>query len=109
MALESDAGGFSPRGFGISSDSVTFEKITRWSYLFEPFEGDRFRKGGGGADISELAKKGVPVMGLRVDGQKYFDYHHSENDTIDKVNERELEFGAIAIAILTYVLAQEGL
>ena len=108
-AIESDAGGFTPRGFGIQSDSVTYDKIAQWSPLFESIEAGRFRKGGGGADISELGKQGVPTIGLRVDGQKYFDYHHSDLDTIDKVNERELELGAAAVAILAYVLAQEGL
>ena len=108
-AIETDAGGFTPRGFGVTSDSVTFEKIARWAYLFESIEADRIRKGGGGADISELGKKGVPEIGLRVDGQRYFDYHHSDSDTIDKVNERELELGATALAVLVYVLAQEGL
>jgi Zn-dependent M28 family amino/carboxypeptidase len=108
-ALETDAGGFSPRGFGVQADSLVFDKIAKWSYLFEPIDADRIRRGGGGADISELGKLGVPMIGLRVDGQRYFDYHHSANDTIDKVNERELELGAASIAALVYVLAQEGL
>ena len=108
-AIESDAGGFAPRGFGVSADSATFEKIARWAYLFEPIEADRIRRGGGGADISELGRKGVPTIGLRVDGQRYFNYHHSDNDTIDKINERELELGAACLAILAYVIAQEGL
>jgi hypothetical protein len=108
-AIESDAGGFTPRGFGVSSDSITFAKIARWSYLLEPMDAEEIRRGGGGADISPLGKKNVPLIGLRVDSQRYFDYHHSDNDTIDKVNERELELGATALAILSYVLAQEGL
>jgi hypothetical protein len=107
-AIETDAGGFSPRGFGVQADSQIVERIARWAYLLRPIEADRIQKGGGGADISELGKKGVPTLGLRVDGQRYFDYHHSDSDTIDKVNERELELGAIALAILSYVLAQEG-
>ena len=108
-AIETDAGGFSPRGFGVAADSTIVEKIARWSYLLKPIDADRIQKGGGGADISELGKKGVPQIGLRPDVQRYFDYHHSDSDTIDKVNERELELGAIALAILAYVLAQEGL
>jgi hypothetical protein len=108
-AIETDAGGFSPRGFGVQADSLTIGKIERWEYLLKPIEADRIQKGGGGADISELAKKGVPAIGLHVDGQRYFDYHHSDSDTIDKVNERELELGAVSIAILSYVLAEEGL
>lgn len=108
-AIESDAGGFSPRGFGVGADSLTVAKIVRWSYLFEPIGADRITRGGGGVDIAPLQQKGVPTIGLRVDGQRYFDYHHSDHDTIDKVNERELELGAIAMAILSYVLAEEGL
>lgn len=108
-AIETDAGGFSPRGFSVQADSLMIEKIARWSYLLRPIDADRIQKGAGGADISELGKKGVPQVGLRPDGQRYFDYHHSDNDTIDKVNERELELGAIALAILAYAIAQEGL
>jgi len=108
-AIETDAGGFTPRGFGVSSDSATFGKISRWAFLLKSIDADQISKGGGGSDISELARKGVPAIGLRVDGQRYFDYHHSDSDTIDKVNERELELGAISLAILSYVLAQEGL
>jgi carboxypeptidase Q len=108
-AIETDAGGFSPRGFGVSSDSVTFAKIARWSHLLEPMDAEEIRRGGGGADISPLARSHIPMIGLRVDSQRYFDYHHSDSDTIDKVNERELELGATTLAILAYVLAQEGL
>jgi len=108
-AIETDAGGFAPRGFGVTSDSLTFDKIARWSPLFASIEADRIRKGGGGADIGELGRQGVPTIGLRVEGNRYFDYHHSDHDTIDRVNERELELGAASIAILAYVLAEEGL
>jgi len=109
LAIETDAGGFSPRGFGVQADSLTFEKIARRASFLKPIDADRIRKGGGGADISELGKKGVPLAGLTVDAQRYFDYHHSDNDTIDKVNNRELELGAAAIAVLSYVVAEEGL
>jgi Zn-dependent M28 family amino/carboxypeptidase len=108
-AIETDAGGFTPRGFGVTADSLTIDKVARWAYLFKPIDADRIQKGGGGSDVGELGRKGVPTIGLRVDGQRYFDYHHSDSDTIDKVNERELELGAISLAILCYVLAQEGL
>jgi hypothetical protein len=107
-AIETDEGGFQPRGFGISTDSLTFDKIAKWAYLFTPIEADRLVKGGGGTDIEPLAKQNVPQIGLEVGDQRYFDYHHSNSDTIDKVNERELELGAICVAILSYVLANEG-
>ena len=64
--------------------------------------------GGGGADISVLGRTGVLTIGLNVISHRYFDYHHSASDTIDKVDDRELELGAVALAILAYVLAQEG-
>jgi len=108
-AIETDAGGFTPRGFGVGADSVNFPRFARWSYLLDPIDAGRITRGGGGADISELAKLGVITIGLRVDGQRYFDYHHSGNDTIDKVHPRELELGAIAIAIFSYAIAQEGI
>jgi hypothetical protein len=108
-AIETDGGGFIPRGFGVGADSLTFPKFSRWSYLLDPIDAGRITRGGGGADISELGKLGVTTIGLRVDGQRYFDYHHSGNDTIDKVQERELELGAIAIAIFSYAIAQEGI
>jgi carboxypeptidase Q len=108
-ALETDAGGFTPRGFGVQADSLLFDKIARWAFLLKNIDADRITKGGGGADISELGRKGVPMIGLNVDSQRYFDYHHSDSDTFDKVNERELELGAIAISILSYTIAQEGL
>jgi carboxypeptidase Q len=108
-AIETDGGGFIPRGFGVGADSLTFPKYSRWSYLLDPIDAGRITRGGGGADISELGKLGVTTIGLRVDGQRYFDYHHSGNDTIDKVQERELELGAIAIAIFSYAIAQEGI
>jgi hypothetical protein len=107
-AVESDMGGFMPRGFGVGTDSVRFQKIARWAHLFSPIQADRIVQGGGGSDISWLAPKGVPQISLLPETQRYFDYHHSDNDTIDKVNERELELGAACLAILTYVLAQGG-
>ena len=107
-AIETDEGGFQPRGFGISTDSIAFKNIAKWAYLFTPIEADRLVVGGGGTDIEPLAKKNVPQIGLEVADQRYFDYHHSNSDTIDKVNERELELGAICVAVLSYVLANEG-
>ncbi len=107
-AIESDMGGFMPRGFGVNTDSVRYERIARWAHLFSPIWADRIFPGGGGTDISFLEKKNVPQIALIPEMQRYFTYHHSANDTIDKVDERELELGAACLAILTYVLAQEG-
>jgi Zn-dependent M28 family amino/carboxypeptidase len=107
-AIESDAGGFMPRGFGVS-DSATHAKLLRFTGAFRPLGADTFVRGGGGADISPLTRQGVPSFGLNVDGQRYFDYHHSADDTIDKVSEREMAFGSAAMALLAYIIAEEGL
>lgn len=107
-AIESDAGGFNPRGFGIG-DSLTYTKVAPWGPLLRAFGADQITLGGGGSDISPLAQKGVPMISLSVDSHRYFDLHHSENDNLGAVNERELALGAAAMAILTYVMAQEGL
>jgi carboxypeptidase Q len=56
-----------------------------------------------------MVGKGVPGFGLDVENHRYFDYHHSANDTIDKVNPRELEMGVVVLALLCYILAQEGI
>lgn len=108
VAMESDRGGFTPRGFTAKASPETFDNIARWAHVLEPAGAAEIRPGGGGADIGPLAAFGVPVMSLIVDAHRYFDYHHAATDTFDKVNERELELGAAAIAILAYVLAMEG-
>lgn len=108
-AIESDAGGFTPRGFGVSGDSAAVAKISKWSVVLDGIDAGRITRGGGGVDIDFLRERGAITIGLRVDVQKYFDYHHSDNDIISNVNERELELGAIAMAMLSFMLAEEGL
>ncbi len=107
-AIESDAGGLMPRGFGFG-DSLTLKKLQPYAQAFRFIGADRFTPGGGGADISELMRKRVPGIGLSVDSHRYFDYHHSDNDTIENVNERELALGSACMAILAYIIAQQGL
>ena len=107
-AIESDAGGFSPRGFSVN-DSIAMVKLSKYAPLFSFIGADHIKYGGVGSDIGPLVQKGVTGIGLSVDGQRYFDYHHSDNDTIDKVNERELALGAAVEAIIAFVIAQEGL
>ena len=107
-AIESDAGGLMPRGFGFG-DSLTLKQLQPYAPAFRFIGADRFTFGGGGADISELIRKRVPGIGLSVDSHRYFDYHHSDNDTIENVNERELALGSACMAILAYIIAQQGL
>ena len=108
-AIESDEGGFTPFGFGLDMDSLKRKTIQKWRTLFAPYNINNFEEQYGGADISPLEKQGVPQIGLAVDSQRYFDYHHAASDTFDKVNRRELELGAAAMASLIYLLSQYGL
>jgi hypothetical protein len=109
FALESDAGGFSPRGFSIESDDANLNKILGWKKLFEPYLIHSFTKGHGGADIGPLTSKSIVKAGLRPDSQRYFDHHHAVNDTFDAVNKRELELGAATMAALLYLIDQNGI
>jgi len=106
-AIEADRGGFAPRGLSVEADSATVIRWARWSPLFADLGAGRIFRGGSGVDISPLVSLGVPGIGLVVDDHRYFDYHHSENDTIDAVHPRELEMGAIVISLLAAILADE--
>ncbi|MBX2956545.1 MAG: M20/M25/M40 family metallo-hydrolase [Cyclobacteriaceae bacterium] len=108
-AMESDRGGFTPRGFTLPSDAKAKEKIRSWKPLLEPYGLSDFSQEGGGADISPLAPQGVPLMGFLPDSQRYFNYHHTSEDTFDKVDKRELELGAASMAALLYLIDQYGL
>ena len=108
FALESDSGGFTPRGFTFDSSDKNFDKIKSWKPLFEPYLVHYFEKGGSGADIGPLKKDGLVLAGLRPDSQRYFDYHHAENDTFEHVNKRELELGSAAMASLIYLVDSYG-
>jgi len=103
-ALETDAGGFTPRGFGIDTLNGIYKHAAKWRSLFSPYLIDRIYEGGGGADLLALEKLGVPCMGYEPDSQRYFDIHHTAQDTFDKINKRELELGAAAISALIYLL-----
>jgi carboxypeptidase Q len=106
-AIESDRGGFLPLGFGVGAQGAVFEKIKGWEPLFRTLGLDWIRQGGGGVDISPLGAGGAMLMGLVPDSQRYFEVHHSGLDTLEKVNTRELELGAIDMALLAYLLSQE--
>ena len=108
FALESDSGGFTPRGFTFDSSNKDFEKIISWKPLFEPYLVHYFEKGESGADIGPLKKEGLILAGLRPDSQRYFDYHHAENDTFEHVNKRELELGSASMASLIYLVDTYG-
>ncbi len=107
--VESDAGGFTPHGFGLNMTPEKREKILQWKNLFLPYGLWNWDSDGDGADISPLTKKGVPGIGLVVDSQRYFNLHHAASDTFDKVSRRELELGAASMAALIYLISAHGL
>lgn len=108
-AIESDAGGYSPRGFGLVGPIAKKDKIKSWKNLFLPYGIYDFSGGEGGADIEPLQPLGTFMLGLVPDSQRYFDIHHTAADTFDKVNKRELELGAAGVAMMTYLLSEYGL
>ncbi|WP_162128464.1 M28 family peptidase [Flavobacterium phycosphaerae] len=109
FALESDSGGFSPRGFSLECDEANFNKVNSWVKLFEPYLIHSFVKGHAGSDITPLTSSKIVKAGLKPDSQRYFDYHHAANDKFDSVNKRELELGAATMASFIYLFDQYGI
>ena len=107
FALESDSGGFTPRGFSFDCSDENFEKVVSWKSLFKPYLIHYFEKGGSGADVGPLKGDNV-LCGLRPDSQRYFDHHHAANDTFEYVNKRELELGAATMTSLMYLFDKYG-
>ena len=108
FALESDSGGFTPRGFSFDCSDAAFNQVLGWQPLFKPYLIHYFEKGGSGADVGPLKNENNVLAGLRPDSQRYFDYHHASNDTFDAVNKRELELGAATMTSLMYLYDKYG-
>ena len=104
MALESDRGGFSPRGFSVNGSQKQFNAIKKWAPLFEPYGIYEFKMGFAGVDINPLKDDKICLIGLSPDSQRYFDHHHSDNDVFEEVNKRELELGAASMASIVYLI-----
>lgn len=111
-AIESDGGGFTPRGFtfqDISKDGLAYINAN-WKSLLSPYLIDKLEKGGSGSDVAHLQKLNTAVLiGFRADSQRYFDIHHTPNDVFENVNERELELGAAAMTSLVYLIDNYGI
>lgn len=109
FALESDSGGFTPRGFNFECFDANFNQVLGWQPLFKPYLIHYFEKGESGADIGPLKTDSNMLAGLSPDSQRYFDYHHASSDTFDAVNKRELELGAATMAALVYLIDKYGI
>lgn len=107
FAMESDRGGFTPRGFSFDVRSAAeMAQFNGFRQYFSPYGADWFNLGGGGADISPLKASGTVCIGFVPDSQRYFNYHHAASDTFETVNARELQLGAAAMATMIYLLDQ---
>jgi hypothetical protein len=108
IAIESDRGVFTPRGFTVQ-DPELLKKIQAWAPLFAPYEIYEFVPGGGGADIGPLKNQMTKMIGFLPDSHRYFTLHHTANDTFENVDKRELEMGVATITTLVYLLDKYGL
>lgn len=108
-ALESDRGGFAPRGFGLDGPDQYLDLLKSFEPALRSYDLHIFEKGYGGVDIGPLKEQypGIPLFGFVPDSQRYFDYHHAPSDIFESVNKRELELGAAAIASFVYLLDQK--
>lgn len=107
--IESDRGGFTPKGFQIEGGYAKEEIVRKWYKLLEPFDLFKIVEGYGGVDISPFRKHSETLLiGLEPDSQRYFDYHHADTDVFENVHPRELELGAASLATLVYLLSEYG-
>ncbi len=110
-AIEMDGGSERPRGFGMGfdTDEPTAQRALRQARqigrLLEGIQAGEIELGGGGADIGPLMRAGVPGFGLRTVGERYFDWHHTQADTLDKVSPHDFRLNVAALAVMAYVLA----
>lgn len=105
LAIESDGGVFRPTGFGFTGSEAARAILKRIAPLLQRVGADSIGPNGGGADIGPIMALGVPGMGHNVDGTKYFWYHHTEADNVDKLDPREVAMNVAAMAVMAYVVA----
>jgi carboxypeptidase Q len=109
LAVESDSGGFAPRGFSVQTKPEVQDRvkarIAEIASLLGTIDATRVTIGHGGADIGPMVPSGVPTLGLTTDGRTYFDIHHTDADTLDKVDPAALADDVAAVAALAYVVA----
>ncbi|MGE3614883.1 MAG: M28 family metallopeptidase [Gemmatimonadales bacterium] len=105
LAIESDGGVFRPTGFGFTGSDQAREILKGIAPLLARVGADTIGPNGGGADIGPITALGVPAMGHLVDGSKYFWYHHTPADNVDKLDPREVAMNTAAMAVMAYVVA----
>lgn len=105
LGIESDSGVFSPLGFGFTGSDDAFAIVQAIGEILEPIGAGQVTRGGGGADIGPLMEGGMPGMGLEVDPERYFWYHHTNADALDKLDRDEVARCVAALAVMAYVVA----
>lgn len=105
LAIESDGGVFKPEGFGFTGPDAAMATVKEIGALLQKIGSGAISTGGGGADIGPIMALGVPGMGLNVDGSRYFWYHHTDADTVDKLDPREVAMCVATLAVMAYVVA----
>lgn len=107
--LETDGGGFSPRGFRVNTTSGLFYQLQQWSSLFSTYRAGELRQQQRGVDIMPMAGIARALISLECDDQRFFDIHHAAGDTFEKINQRELQLGAAALAGMALLISEHGL
>jgi len=105
IGIESDAGAFTPTGFGFTGSERAMPYLREISGLLAPIRPARMAWGCRGADVMQLLSGGVPAMHLEVDRGRYFWFHHTDADTIDKLSVKELQECTAFMAVMAYVIA----
>jgi carboxypeptidase Q len=105
LAIETDGGVFRPLGYGFTGSDSALALVRQVASLLRPIGADSISRGGGGADIGPITRRGVPGLGLNVDGTRYFWFHHSDGDTVDKLDPRDMAQCVAALAVMAYVVA----
>jgi carboxypeptidase Q len=105
LAIETDGGVFRPTGYGFTGSDSAMAILRQVGTLLHALGSDSVRRGGGGEDIRPIMERGVPGMGLNVDGTRYFWFHHSDGDTVDKLDPREVAQCVATLAVMAYVVA----
>ena len=110
VATESDRGGFKPQGFAVQDPTGRgLARLHEWSAYLAPLQADWAAEGESGTDVEPLSDQGTVTFGLVTESAHYFDLHHSELDQLTAVDPQELQLGAAAMAVLTYLAAEQGI
>ena len=105
LAIESDGGVFRPLGFGFTGSDSAMVIVRQIAGLLHRIGADSIESGGGGSDIEPLMETGIPGMGLNTEATRYFWFHHSDGDTLDKLDPREVALSVATMAVMAYVAA----